>query len=111
MHEMAVTQSILEIALRHAGDTGRITQLNLIIGDLAGIVDDSVQFYWDILTQGTIAENSKLCFERIATRFHCNDCQQEFEPDAYTFECPHCGSSAVYIVAGKEFRLDSIEIE
>lgn len=111
MHEMAVTQSILDIALRHAPDASRITRLNLIIGDLAGIVDDSVQFYWDIISQGTIAEGSVLHFERIRTRFHCNACGHEFEPDQRTFECPQCGGAAIVIVAGKEFRLDSIEVE
>ncbi len=57
MHEMSVTQSLLEIALRHAeqADAQRITRLNLIIGELASVVDNSVQFYWDIISKETIA--------------------------------------------------------
>ncbi len=111
MHEMAVTQSVLEIALRHAGDAQRITQLNLVIGELSGIVGELVQFYWDILTKETIAEGSLLHFERINTRFHCQNCDQDFEPDGRVFECPHCSGYQVAIVAGKEFRLESIEVE
>ena len=47
MHELPVTESILEIALRHAQEAGarRITDLYLIIGQLSTIVDDSIQFY------------------------------------------------------------------
>jgi len=111
VHELAITQSILDIALRHADDAGRITRLNLVIGDLASVVDDSVQFYWDIVSQDTIAEGATLHFERIQTRFHCNDCGNDFKPDGRAFECPHCGGGRVVILAGKEFRLESIEVE
>ena len=48
MHELAVTQSILDIALRHAERVGaqRILSINLVIGELTGFVDDSIQFYF-----------------------------------------------------------------
>ena len=67
MHELSVTESILEIALRHASKTkaARITNLYLVIGQLASIVDDSVQFYWDIISKDTIAEGAKLHFKRL----------------------------------------------
>lgn len=111
MHEMAITQSILDIALRHANNAKQITKLNLVIGELSGIVDDSVQFYWDMITQGTKAEGSQLVFERIKTRFHCNDCNFEFNPNGQTYECPNCKSNRIVIVAGKELFLESIEVE
>jgi len=110
LHEMAVTQSILDIALRHANGA-HITRLNLVIGDLAGIVDDSIQFYWDIITKGTDAEGSLLHFERISTCFHCQQCEHDFEPDGRVFSCPNCESFQVVITAGKDFRLESIEVE
>jgi hydrogenase nickel incorporation protein HypA/HybF len=52
MHELAVTESILEIALRHAQEHNarHITGLYLVLGQWASIVDDSVQFYWDIIS-------------------------------------------------------------
>ena len=111
MHEMAVTQSILEIALRHADGASQITQLNLVIGELSGIVGESVQFYWDFITQGTIAEGSRLNFKSVKTRFLCHDCAVEYAPEGGGFECPHCGGHRVSISAGKEFQLESIEVE
>ena len=47
MHELPVTESILEIALRHAqkADATRITDLHLVIGQLATLVDDSIFGY------------------------------------------------------------------
>jgi hydrogenase nickel incorporation protein HypA/HybF len=111
LHELAVTQSILEIALRHAEGVKRITQLNLVIGDLSSVVDDSVQFYWDIISRGSVAEGARLHFERVRTRFQCNECGEGFEPDGRVYTCPHCGSLQVTLVAGREFRLESIEVE
>ncbi|MBN1316803.1 MAG: hydrogenase maturation nickel metallochaperone HypA [Anaerolineales bacterium] len=111
MHEMAVTQSILEIALRHASEAKHITKLNLVIGELSGIVDDSVQFYWDIITRGTKAEGSLLAFKRVPTQFRCNDCKNEFNPNGRTYQCPECNSQNLVIMAGKELFLESIEVE
>ncbi len=111
MHELAITQSILEIALRYADGINRITQLNLVIGDLSSVVGDSVQFYWDIVSRGSVAEGARLHFKRIRTRFQCSECGQGFEPDGRDYTCPHCGGLKVTLVAGREFRLESIEVE
>jgi hydrogenase nickel incorporation protein HypA/HybF len=113
MHELSVTQSILEIAMRHAqqAHARQIISLNLAIGQLSSIVDDSVQFYWDFVTQDTIAQGSKLHFRRIPARLACLDCEQTFTPDGRDFACPACESIKVKIISGQEFQVESIEIE
>ena len=60
MHELAVTESVLEIAIRHAQEpkARNITDLYLVIGQWSNVVDDSVQFYWDIISEGTIAKGA-----------------------------------------------------
>ena len=111
MHELPITENILQIALRHAGDAKRITRINLVIGDLSAVIGESVQFYWDIISKGTIAEGAMLHFERIGACFHCKDCENKFTPDGLKFECPQCGSANVNLIAGREFQLESIEVE
>ena len=113
MHERAVTESIIEIASRHAGNAGakRITDIYLVIGDLSSIIDDSVQFYWDIVSTDTIAEGSRLHFRRIAARMSCLDCANEYPPGEVDFKCPNCGSTKIKILAGDEFYLESIEVD
>lgn len=111
MHELPITQNILEIALRHAGDATRITRINLVIGDLSSVIGESVQFYWDMLSEGTVAEGADLHFDRIKARFHCSDCEAEFEPDGRKFDCPDCDGVRVELIAGSEFRIESIEVE
>ena len=112
MHELSVTESILEIALRHAEQAGgcRITALHLVLGDLATIVDDSVQFYWDIISKDTICEASRLHFNYIEARFLCQECEKEFSIEREMLPCPYCGSINIRILSGEEFYLESIEI-
>jgi hydrogenase nickel incorporation protein HypA/HybF len=113
VHELAITESLLKIALRHAKQAGaeRITQLNIVVGELSSIVDDSVQFYWDIISEGTIAEGAELHFERIEGRLRCLSCGHVFPLNHEDFICPVCGAKEVVTVGGDDLRLESIEIE
>ena len=81
MHELGVTQNILQIALDHAEKAGakRIRSINLVIGGLAGIVDESVRFYFDFVSRKTIAEGTQLVFKRVPVRLRCRDCGKEFD--------------------------------
>lgn len=113
MHELSVTESILEIALRHAEkvDAARITDLYLVIGDLATIVDDSVQFYWDLISEGTLAAGAELHFERLPVKVNCQNCGNEYTPPADYLLCPVCDSIDIKILQGEEFFLSAINIE
>jgi hydrogenase nickel incorporation protein HypA/HybF len=113
MHELAVTEEILRVALEHAerAQATRITDIHLVIGALSSIVDDSVQFYFDFLSPDTIAAGAQLHFERIAARLRCRQCGREFEPQERDYTCPHCGALGGEVIAGREFFLDSMEVE
>jgi hydrogenase nickel incorporation protein HypA/HybF len=113
LHELAVTESILRIAEEHAHRAGakRVTHLYLVIGRLSSIVDDSVQFYWDTLSQGSLCEGAQLHFERPPARLTCQDCGITYPIEGDLTSCPNCGSSRVRVIGGDEFCLDSIEIE
>ena len=109
MHELAVTENILDIGLKHAQGK-RITDLYLVIGQLSSIVDDSVQFYWDTISKGTHAEGAKLHFRRIPTELQCRDCHYRYAPAKDDYACPNCGSQRVSVVAGEEFYVEAIEV-
>ncbi len=113
MHELSITDQLLSLTLRHAQEVGavRVTRLNLVIGEFSSVVDDSVQFYWDMLAKGTIAQDAVLHFERVPGRLRCQDCEQELAFNEYGGRCPSCGSSRLKVVDGDQFRLESIEIE
>jgi len=113
VHELAVTQSILEIALRHAGQAGaqRICGLYLVIGQLSSIVDDSVAFYWDMISKDTIAQGAALHFRRVPVEMLCLDCDHRYQPDKEELACPACGGRHVRVVGGDQLQVESIDIE
>jgi hydrogenase nickel incorporation protein HypA/HybF len=112
MHELAVTESILEIALRHSGEAGaqRITDLHLVIGELSTIIDESVQFYWDFVSEGTPAAGATLHFRRVPAQLTCQTCGHSYSP-RQSLPCPACGSEDIRVVAGEEFYLEAIDVE
>jgi hydrogenase nickel incorporation protein HypA/HybF len=113
MHELAITQSMLDLALEHAERAGarRITRINLIVGELSGIVDESVQFYFDLIGKGTMAEGAQLAFERLPARFRCRSCGHEFPLQDSNWACPVCQALGGELITGREFYMESIEVE
>ncbi len=113
MHELGITQSILNIVLHHAkeADAVRVKEVNLVIGELASIVDESVQFYWDMMSEGTIAHGAVLNFTRIPGKMQCQECKHEFPLNQRDYTCPNCGSKKVRVSGGDDFYIDSIDVD
>ena len=98
MHEMAVTQSILDIALDHAQRVGatRVTDLNLVVGP---VVLHCRRFGAVLLglssARSTLREGAQLHFERVPAQMLCLDCGQSYvltgglqtAPPATAFMC------------------------
>jgi len=113
MHELSVTQGMLDIVLEKAKETqaSRVARINLVIGEISSIVDDCVQFYFDFLSEGSIASGATLVFTRIPMQVRCRNCGLSFSPDKSSWSCPECGKWDAEIIAGNEFYIDSIEVE
>jgi hydrogenase nickel incorporation protein HypA/HybF len=110
MHELPITEGILKIATEAAGGR-QITTIHLVVGELSSIVDDSVQFYFDMLSKGTVADGARLDFQRLPATLMCLDCGKSFEVRApLPSACPHCGSVRLQVTGGRELRVDSIEV-
>jgi len=113
MHELAVTESLLNLALRHAhqAEARRVADLHLGVGQLLSLVGDSVQFYWDIIGQDALCEGAGLHFRRVPAALLHLECQHAYMlPGGFT-ACPQGGSDRVRAKAGEEFRLESTDIE
>ena len=113
MHELSVTESLLKIAVEHAekANAQRVTDLHIVIGDLASMVDDSIQFYWDIIARDTIAEQARLHFRRLPAQLQCNTCSEKYQPTEKELICPSCHGIGAKIISGEEFFLESIDVE
>ena len=113
MHELAITQSMFELVLKHAeqAEAKKVAKINLIIGEMTGVVGDSVQFYLDFLSKGTVAEEAVLSIKMVPPEARCRDCSETFELKEFDWTCPSCQGKSLEIIAGKELFVESIEVE
>lgn len=113
MHEMGIAQNILDIALDAANKEGarKITKINLIAGELRGIVPLQLTFCFGIAAKDTIASEAYLDIESVPVSGHCNQCEADFPIEEYQYLCPKCNSKDIQITGGTELRIKDIEIE
>ena len=113
MHELGITESILNIALAKANEAqaSKVLHINLVIGELSGFVPDCIQFYFDFLGKDTVAEGAALHFELVPTELRCRDCNAVFHAEDIVWSCPTCGGGNVEICRGREFYIESLEVE
>ena len=109
MHELTITQNIIDIAVSEARNR-RIRRINLVIGELSSVVEDSIRFCFDVISKETLAEGAALSVTAVPAKIRCASCSHEF---GYEGEgvCPECGKRGGEVTAGREFYLESIEVE
>jgi hydrogenase nickel incorporation protein HypA/HybF len=114
VHELAITQGILSVVLDAAEPhhARRIKSVDLVIGELSGYVDDSIQFYFDILSRDTLAEGANLNFRREPATAQCQDCGHQFRAGAPLLPvCPVCDGYRLQVTGGRAFYVESIEVD
>ena len=81
MHEYPITEQIIKIAGKHCRESGgsKVTKVNLVIGDYSGYVGESVQMYFDIISEGTVCDGALVEIEHIAPKLRCPDCGELFK--------------------------------
>jgi len=113
MHELSITQSILSLTLEQAKkvNANKITKINLTIGELTGIVEECVRFYFELLSKDTIAAQATLSFDKPPTTLRCRQCATTFSPENMAWACPNCGEPKIEIISGRECQVSSIEVD
>ena len=113
MHELSIAQSIVELAEREALNHRAVSieELELEIGDLAGIDWLALEFAMESAIKGSLLENARIIRRRIAGEGRCGDCENQFPAENLLTACPFCGSYVVKIIKGKELRIKSFMIK
>lgn len=113
MHELGITQSIVEIAEQTARDQGaqKVLSVTIEVGELSGVIPEAVEFCFEACVQETLLEGSRLVIDRIPGLGKCTECRAEFKLDNMTFNCSACGSYAIQRLQGEELNLREVEIE
>ncbi len=112
MHELSVMAYMLERVETHADRLGatKVVAVNLVVGERSSFVDDSLLFYFDLLTPGTRAEGARLNLRRTRMRCHCPRCDSDFHPTGVDFRCPQCATVGQVTDDGSEMLIESLEV-
>ena len=110
MHEMSITQGIIDISEQHAGGR-RVLAVDVEIGELSSVVPESIEFCFEACSQGTLLEGARINIIRIPGRGQCLDCGADTPLSSLFDACQCCGGYRVKVVAGEEMRVREIEVD
>ena len=89
----------------------RVKTVSLRIGQLACVEQESLRFYFDVVTQDSIAQQAKLEIIEVAGQARCNQCDCQVSIATHYEACPHCGNYALQVVQGDEMQINELEVE
>jgi hydrogenase nickel incorporation protein HypA/HybF len=113
MHELSITEGILKIAVDEAQkhNARKVSVIKVKMGQLSDLLPDCINYYFDIISKGTIAEGAAISIERIPAKAKCDECGGFSKLDIRNFRCENCGSQKLKIIQGNEFYIDSLEVD
>ena len=114
MHEYPITEQIIKLAEKHGREfraSQQIKRITLVVGERSGYVTESIQMYFDIISEGTACEGAELVMKGVKPKIRCPSCGELFVRKPMSFSCPMCGTDGEPTDIGREFYIESIEIE
>jgi hydrogenase nickel incorporation protein HypA/HybF len=114
MHELSIAASIVDAVTESAAayPGAHVKEVRLRVGALASVIEDSLQFCWEITVEGTPLAGSKLVVNVLPVVAHCQACGNDGEIQSLqSFRCPHCGEPVTDLCQGRELEIHSIEID
>ena len=113
MHELALTEGIIEIVREQAEKNGfaRVLEIRLKVGEYSGVIPECLQEFFPIASKGTRAEGAALVIRPVPASFRCARCGFEGPIPPRTACCPQCGGTAIRMTAGREFYVENLKVE
>lgn len=116
MHETGVCRSIVETVEEYAimNHAKRVVEVRLRLGEVHDVVPEILCGAFEWMARGTVVEGAKMVIERVPFTVRCEDCGNVYRLDATdeaTWHCPECSSRRYHLHTGREFLIDSIEVE
>ena len=108
MHEMAITQDIVEIVRGRAGGR-KVRRVVIEIGKLSLVMPDAVRFCFDLVAEGTPVEGAVLEILEPAGRGRCRTCGGEVALERPFGRCV-CGSTDLDWISGEELKVREMEV-
>ena len=113
MHEFSLMEGVFAAvcAKAQSAGAGRVLVVRLRIGALTGVVNEALEFAFEALRDGTVAQDARLKIEAVPAACWCARCDREFEPPQFTYACPACGEVSRELRRGREVEVVDMEVE
>ncbi|MEL7644134.1 MAG: hydrogenase maturation nickel metallochaperone HypA [bacterium] len=110
IHEVGIAESIMQITRQVAEQNNmiKVTSLLVEIGQFSGVEPHALEFAWEFVSKGTVAEGSTLEIERPPLVLFCTHCLIEYPGDMEDLRCPNCKDEVFEIRKGREMLVRSI---
>jgi hydrogenase nickel incorporation protein HypA/HybF len=108
MHELSITQSVVDAVSEHAAGA-QVVGVRLRIGALSGVVPDALRFCFELVSEGTCLQGAELRIDEVPGAGYCRSCGSELTLTDLILLCP-CGSADVDVVSGRDLTVQSIEV-
>lgn len=106
----SIVESVTAALAAYPG--AQVREVRLRVGALAAVVEDSLQFCYEIATEDTPLAGSKLVVHVLPVIAHCEPCGRDVTlASLQSFRCPLCGQPVSELRQGRELEIDSVEIE
>jgi hydrogenase nickel incorporation protein HypA/HybF len=110
LHELAIAESIVQIAGRHANGR-QVTKVYLKVGHLRQVVPSALAFSFELVAQGTSVEGAELEMEEVPATGSCRRCGVESRLEMFPLQCGACGGFDLQVLEGEELFVKSLELE
>ena len=113
MHEMTIAMNIIDIVCKKANDEKayKISSVDLEIGELSGVLIESLEFCFEAACKNTIADGAALNIHKINAEAFCKSCNLNFTMNSDFYSCPTCDNFNFEILRGKELSITSFNID
>jgi hydrogenase nickel incorporation protein HypA/HybF len=112
MHEMSIAEGIRTVIEAQAPSFGhrRVTHVRLEIGRFAGVERAALEFAFEVVMRGSVAEAATLEIIDLPGVALCYDCVEQVEIDDRLAPCPRCGGGRLLPQGGDEMRIKNLEV-
>ncbi|MGB0661389.1 MAG: hydrogenase maturation nickel metallochaperone HypA [Mangrovicoccus sp.] len=112
MHELSLCEGIRQVIEDQASahQVQAVRKVRIEIGQFAGVEKPALEFAFEVVMRGSVAEGATLEMIDLPGKALCYDCMKEVEIPERLAPCPECGGGKLMPNGGDEFRIKDLEV-
>ena len=113
MHELSIAMGILELTEEESEKRGgvHVDAIHVRLGPLSGVVKEALLSAWQLASEQTEFESSRLVIEEVPIAVFCSKCQAERPVQSVQHMCcTECDTPSMEVAHGRELLVSALEL-